>query len=253
MYYITFCVIAILIISGLVGLKRGLFKTLFGFLALILSIVVTYFAGPIVTSYIYDYTIIDEKIEERVYEELKEELEAKVTESLQDAGETKNLETRAKEEAEKILSEEVDRSSQVQLIDDFDFPDSLKTLFIENNNDEMYEKLGIDNFYKYISQYTTYLIVKAMAFFGTFIVLRLLFLLIALIVGWIMREVPILSGLNRIGGLILGLGIGLGVIWVFMIIAGIAFGSAYDEMIEGNTVLEFLNNNNLITTILTQH
>ena len=63
---------------------------------------------------------------------------------------------------------------------------------------------------------------------------------------------PILSGLNRMAGMVLGLLIGCAMIWVFMIIAGVAFGSSYDNMIAGNPVLEFIDSHNLITTIITK-
>ena len=66
MYYITFCVIAILIICALLGLKRGLFKTLFGLIAVVLSIGVTYVASPYISAYIVEHTEIDEYIENRI-------------------------------------------------------------------------------------------------------------------------------------------------------------------------------------------
>jgi hypothetical protein len=50
--------------------------------------------------------------------------------------------------------------------------------------------------------------------------------------------------------MILGLIMGMIFIWIFMIIAGLAFGSSYDKMIEGNVILETLNEYNMVAKIL---
>ncbi len=252
MYYIMFSVIAILLICGLVGLKRGLFKMVFGFLALVLSIGITYVARPFISTYIIEETDIDERLEERVYTKLESEMQKKVADSLKASGVTTGLSDMAEDETSFLLSVDPDKASQVQFIDDFDMPETFKQAFISNNNDSMYEKLGVDSFYKYISKYTAYLLINVGTFLGLFIVIRLVFLIIALVIGWIMKEAPVLGIMNRVGGLVFGLFIGCILIWVFMIIAGFAFGASYDNMIAGNPVLEFIDSHNLITTIITK-
>ena len=64
MYYLVFGIIAIICICGLVGLRRGLFKTLFGFIALILSIFVAYYVNPYVTDYVVENTEFSSAAEE---------------------------------------------------------------------------------------------------------------------------------------------------------------------------------------------
>ena len=86
MYYIVFCIAAILLLSALIGLKRGLFKTLFGFLALVLSIGTTYIASPYVSAFIMENTEIDESIENAIYEKIEKDTKKSVEESLKDAG-----------------------------------------------------------------------------------------------------------------------------------------------------------------------
>ncbi|MCR5213000.1 MAG: CvpA family protein [Eubacterium sp.] len=246
MYYITFCVIAILLICALVGLKRGLFKTLFGFLALVLSIGVTYVARPVITNYIIESTDIDERIEEKIYTKVQRELQQQVAEALKDTGVTTGLSDITEEETNLLLSVDPDKATQIQMIDNFDMPETFKQAFINNNNESMYDKLGADSFYKYIAKYTAYLIINVATFVALFLIIRLILFLIGLIIGWVMKEAPVLSGINRLGGLVFGLGVGCVLIWVFMIIAGIAFGSKYDEMISGNVVLETIDKYNLL-------
>ena len=114
----------------------------------------------------------------------------------------------------------------------------------------MYNTLGITTFYKYISSYAARLVVNALAFVGTLIAIRLILLLINIIGNIMIEEVEILKGVDRTGGLLLGLGVGFMIVWIFLIIANIAFGSAFDGMIEGNAILQKINDTNILMKIL---
>ena len=59
MYYIVFCVIAILVVSATVGLWRGLFRSLFGLVALILCIFITYLVIPITNLEVFSQKLHD--------------------------------------------------------------------------------------------------------------------------------------------------------------------------------------------------
>lgn len=250
MYYLVFGIIAIICICGLVGLRRGLFKTLFGFIALILSIVVTYVVNPYVTEYIIDNTEIYTEIESRVYKKIEDKMEAKVKASLEDAGVTTNLKEMTAEETAKLFEEEPDKATQMQYIDELNIPSSVKTSIIENNNDAVYESFGITSFYSYLAKYAARLILNALCFVAIFIVLRLIFLLIRIIISQVIDSNPVLAGVNRLGGFLLGIVWGFALIWIFMIIASFAFGSSYDSMIEGNQLLVLLDKNNLLMKLL---
>ena len=66
-----------------------------------------------------------------------------------------------------------------------------------------------------------------------------------------MEADPVLSGADRFAGMLLGLAVGIVVVWVFMIIAGLAFGSEFDSMIESSKIITFINNNNLLLKAIT--
>ena len=251
MYYIIICVAAILLISAGVGLKRGLFKAFFGLLALILSVVATYVASPYVSAFLIDNTNIDEKIESRIYDKIEDKTRKKVEESLKNAGVTKDVEALTDAETVEILSADPDKATQMQYISEMNLPESVKKVIIENNNDSIYDLLGIEGFYKYISNYVAVMIVNLLAFILTFIAVRLILFLIGLIIGRLIEDIPIVAFVNRVGGMVLGLGTGLILIWIFMIIAGFIFGAAYDEMIAENILLQKLDETNLIMRLLT--
>lgn len=251
MYYFIFCIFAILLLSALIGLKRGLFKTLFGFLAVVISLTVTYVASPYVSSLIVKNTEIDEYIEQRVYEKIEADTRKSVEESLKDSGVTKNLSGLSKEETRNIMENNPDKATQVQRIDALNLPDYFKRLYIENNNDGVYDLLGVDNFYRYLARYTARLAINAIGLLATLLAARIILFLISLIIRKTMEEDPVLSGLDRFFGMVLGIAVGLVVVWIFMIIASIAFGNEFDAMIAENEILVKLNEYNLLLKVLT--
>lgn len=252
MYYIIAGIVLILVVSALIGLKRGLFRTLFSFIGLVLSLGVAYIAAPYVSNYVIENTEFYVAIEDKVYDKLESKMKKKVRESLENSGVTdeKELDKLTEAATAEYMAEDPDKATQMQLIDSFNIPEYLKTSYIENNNDGVYEALGITSFFKYISSYTAKLIVSTGTYIVLFVLLRLVIILIGIIVGHIIDFNPVISGANRLCGMILGLGVGLVIIWIFMLFAGIIFGKSYDAMISGNAFLEALDQNNIIMRIL---
>ena len=66
-----------------------------------------------------------------------------------------------------------------------------------------------------------------------------------------MDEEPALSALDRFSGMLLGLAVGIGIVWIFMIIASLAFGSECDEMIAGNRLIQLINDYNILLKVIT--
>lgn len=252
MYYIYFGIGAILLISAILGLKRGLLRTLFGLVALVASLAITFFVTPYVSDYLIKETVIEDKIEEKIYSKLEDAMKEKVKESLENAGVTTDLSKLTDEETQALLAEDPDKATQVQLIDGLDLPDVAKTSIIENNNDDMYSALGISSFYHFISRYAARQIVKVGTYVAVFILFRLVFLLIGVIITHVVEELPALSAANRFCGMLLGLAGGMVVIWIFMIVASFVFGAAYDSMIAQNEILTLIDQNNLVLYLLTK-
>ena len=250
MFYIVFCVIAILVISALIGLWRGLFRTLFGLIALVLSFAITYFCSPIVADYVIENTNIDEYIEGKIYSRLEASVEGKVKTSLKNAGVKEGLDTLTAEETKNVLETEPDKATQMQLIEDYNLPEIIRKSMIENNNDNMYKELGVTGFYKYVSSYSARLIINAGTFFVMLLVLRLILMVVNLLLRKFIMGIPILAGIDRAGGLVLGLFAGIFVIWVFMILAGFFFGAEYDSMVADSAFLTKLDETNLIMRLI---
>ena len=250
MYYTTLCAIAIIVICGLIGLWRGLFKTLFGLLALVLSIAVTYYVSPYVGTYVIENTEIDDYIESKIYDKLESAEEKKVRESLENAGITNDLDAITKQETTSLMGTDPDKATQVQMIDGLNVSDIVKNSFLENNNDSIYESLGITGFYSYIARYAAILITRVLSFTLTFVLLRLVLLLVFMLVTHLMGEVPALSAINRFSGFALGLTGGVFIVWIIMTIGSFAFGSKYTGIVAESVVLQKLDEYNILLQLL---
>ena len=251
MYYLVFGIIAIICICGLVGLRRGLFKTLFGFIALILSIFVAYYVNPYVTDYVVENTEFSSAAEEKIYNRLQKDMEKKMKQSLEDAGMPGDLEKMSKEETAKLMEEQPDKATQMEMIRYMKLPQVLKDKIIENNNEGMYSKLNVTGFYRYMSAYLTKIIMNVIGSAGTYLAIQFVLLIICWILGAAVKEVPILTGIDKLGGIILGAVVGLAIIWIFMAIAFCALRGSYSEMIGDNPILTLLDKNNVFIKLLT--
>ena len=138
----------------------------------------------------------------------------------------------------------------MQLIEDYNLPSVIKNSMIANNNEEMYSELGATGFYKYVSAYITRLVVSACTFVVLLLLLRLLFVIVYLFMKKLIMSIPILAGVDRVGGMIFGLCAGIFVIWIFMIFASLFFGAEYDTMIADSTLLTKLDETNLIMRLI---
>ena len=76
------------------------------------------------------------------------------------------------EEAQSILEDvEIPRDAQIAAIEGADIPGVFKALLLNNNNSEMYDELGVDNFIQYISAYAARLIINILSFILTFVII----------------------------------------------------------------------------------
>ena len=254
MYYMLFCVIAIFLICIAFGGWRGIFKSLFALLAMVLSIGITYVANPYVSKAIVDYTEFDEAIEDNIYSRLESTVNKEVTEKLESIGITEEagLEDMATTQTSEIMGQNPDKATQMQLISGLGIPGKLKDSLVENNNDDIYRQLGIDNFYKYIAKYVTYMIINAIAFILCFIVLRLILMIEVILLNNAVAETPVLAGINRIGGMMCGAVVGIVIVWIFMAVVQLIFGADYDTMIAQNVFLTKLDSANLLVYVVTR-
>ena len=75
-------------------------------------------------------------------------------------------------------------------------------------------------------------------------------MIIYLFMRKMIMSIPVLAGIDRVGGMLLGLAAGLFVIWIFMILASLFFGAEYDTMIADSVLLTKLDESNMIMRLI---
>lgn len=143
-------------------------------------------------------------------------------------------------------------AEQRMIIEDLNLPEDIKELLLENNNNQVYELLGVEAFTEYIGNYLANMILNFIGFVVLFIVvytaIRLLMKALDL-----MAKLPILSGLNQIAGALLGGIQGLFYVWLASLVitacSGMAWAMKLIEMIESSRWLSILYHYNLVSKL----
>ena len=251
MYYLLFSCGAIMLLSVIIGFRRGLLKSLLRVIALIIAIGAAYFLSPIVVDLLYEKTDWDERLEQQIYTKIESGIHKQVADELENAGvKAEDIAEVAKEETRHIMEEATDKATQIEMIRNMQIPDAIKDLLVENNNEGIYKSLNVDGFYRYMSAFLTKIVMNVVGTAGTYFLVLIILLIICWLIGRAIKDVPILAGIDKIGGIILGAVVGLGIIWLFMAIAFVVLRGSYSNMIGDNPILMFLDQNNIFIKLL---
>lgn len=142
---------------------------------------------------------------------------------------------------------------QRQAIERLNLPEEIKNILIENNNNEVYQSLGVEVFTDYIGNYLANIILNIIGFLILFAVV---YFAIYLVMRWLdlMAKLPILSGLNKIAGAILGTVQGLFYLWISCLVVaafpGAAWTAAVMQQIEASAWLSILYHYNLVSKLV---
>jgi len=226
MNWILIVVIAIVVILGWIGMKKGLIKMVFSLVSTIIALLVAMLFSPVVAGIMKNNEAIvgffDEKISAVVdftSEEAQEETESK----------------------------------QESLIEALPLPETFKEAILENNIEENYISMQAQNFEEYVCRQITNVIINAIAF-----VVTLLLAVIALAILCnalnLIAKLPLLRQINTVAGLAAGVAEGLLLVWILFVIltmfAGTEFGSEAMSMIAENPLLDFLYKNNMVSKFI---
>lgn len=211
----------------LYGHYRGFLRQCVSIGALVITLVVVKFATPYVTDVLKDNTQIRSSVSQVLVKAA----------GLEDQG------------------EEVEETPAYQrvAIEKLNIPQSVKDALIENNNNEVYNLLGVDRFIEYVSSYLAGILINAASSVVLFLVT---FIVIHLLVRWLdlIARLPIISGLNQIAGAVLGLAHGLLLLWVAFILLDLCsatpLGGQLLSQVQSNKWLSLLYNYNFLNFLL---
>lgn len=226
MNWVLIAVIAIIVLLGWIGFKKGLVKMVFSLASTIAALLIAVIFSPIVSGIMKNSEGVVSFIDEKVGAIINFS-----SEEAADAGE----------------------SEQETLIEALPLPESIKQSLLENNTEENYVSMQVEEFEEYVCRQITNVIINSIAFVIT--------LVIAIVALWfvcnalnIIAKLPLLRQLNTTAGLAVGLAEGVLLVWILFAVltmfAGSEFGRNTMEMIAENPLLDFLYKNNLVSKFI---
>lgn len=142
---------------------------------------------------------------------------------------------------------------ELEIIDNMNLPGELRELLVENNNRSVYESLGVRAFTEYISNYLAEVIINAVGFVMLFI---FIYTAVYFLMKWLdlVAKLPLLSGINKIAGALLGAFHGLFFLWLLALLVTAFSGSSWARavivQIEESRWLSLLYHYNIVWKIV---
>ena len=139
------------------------------------------------------------------------------------------------------------------MIENMKLPENIKEKLVENNNSEAYDLLEVAGFHDYVGAYLANLIINAMAYLISFVIVWTVLKAITVALD-IVTKLPVLHGINKLAGGILGLIQGIVIVWVIFLLGAILsngqMGQQFMKLIQENMFLSLLYYYNPIMRIV---
>lgn len=226
-------VAAIFLISAFVGYKKGLVKIVASLLATLIMVVLVMMLTPYVSKMVRQVTPLDESVQKKIGELITTEVGMDVA----------------------LPDIELPREQQITLIENAELPEVFRKMLLENNNAEAYASLGVNTFGEYVGAYIAKVIADVVAFLVVLILILILVPILIKMLG-IFNKLPLIGGMNRLAGGVVGLAIGLAIVWVTFIIITLAYstelGKACFACIEKSSILQKLYDGNILMNAITK-
>lgn len=155
---------------------------------------------------------------------------------------------------EALENADIPKDLQIKAIEMAELPEVFKSLLSDNNNDVIYEKLGVKTFAEYVGEFLSKLIIHIVAFLCTFLLVTIVLRAIIFALD-IVSELPVLGFFNRLAGGVVGAAGGLIIIWLFFVVITLLYVTAFEreiyQVIQENAILNMLYENNPLMKLAT--
>lgn len=228
------------------GYRKGFVKKLASMLSLVLSVALVSFALPYVTEFLKDSTPVYDYIVDKSENIVKEQIAELLQKENSDGTQINSVETG---------SMSLNRVDQTEIIDELPVPQVLKDMLLDYNNDEGYANLRVATFQDYVTQFIATMILNVIAFLVSVIIVQIV-LWVAIAALDLLAHAPVVSMVNRVAGLLLGLVQALACIWVFFLVLSMLSGTEAGlyllSMVQESEILCGLYDSNLFLQIVLQ-
>lgn len=221
MHYLEAVVAIIFIVCVVNGFRKGFLRMVLSFGTLAIAFVITMFGYHHVAKVLNQYTGFSDAVQTQV---------------------AKTLELDTNKDVEK-------RAIQIKKINNLPLPETIIQGLNDSNNEEIYEALKVNTFNEYLAKYLAVIVSNSAAFLITYLLAYLLLKALMALVDMI-TELPIIHGINKIGGVLLGGLEGVLLIWLTFLVINIISGSGIGQTlliwIKESKYLSILYDNNII-------
>ena len=262
--WLAIIVFVIFLLGFVIGYLRGFLKLGVTLLSTVLTIAIVVFLAPIIGNLILDRTPLASGIERRATELFMPELTYEDIIQFDLTG--THLEGLTEQQWEEVSELELQRAgitrellfeklndlpahAQLSLMENVPIPVFFRDMLIDNNNWVAYDAMGVTSFPAYLVAMLSRIVVYIVSFLITFI-LAIIMVRALIVAVDILGELPVVGVLNRIGGIVLGGGLALIVVWLLFMVVALMYntniGMFMFEYIEYNEMLTHLYENNII-------
>lgn len=223
--WLGLAVLVLLIFSMADGYRRGFVKEVVSVLLVLVSVVLVWLINPYVNEFIRENTSAYEKIQA---------VSESFVDSLVDG------------------TENMGEEEQNALISSMDLPELLQNGITENNTASVYQYLAVNTFAGYISGYLANIAVNCLSFLISYILSSVLIHVLAYGLD-LLAKLPVLRGINKIAGALVGGGKCVIFVWVGMLVLTILCNTEVGQkglgLIRGDSILNFLYGKNIFIRI----
>ncbi len=219
-----------LLAKVLYGHYKGFIRLAVSATALLITLVAVNYTMPYVTDWL--------KYDTPVYETMKEKMAESIgiDEILSDMG----------------LEDHTQKADEWMIIEELPIPEQMKSLLTENNNIEVYRMMGVEFFRDYVGGYLADTVLKAAVFIVMFLII---YLVLKIVVIWLdlIAKLPIISGINKIAGAVLGGVEAMIFIWILCIVltvfSGTDWGNIVFAQIDASPWLSWIYDHNMLANL----
>ena len=270
-------VIILTVIFAVTGYCKGFVRKLASLLSLVVSVVLVSVCLPYVTDFLKNSTPVYDMIVKQCREVVEDQIAGALgtdglavpggnisadqfadvlgADSLADVAPDAYQNMGQGEIMVLMEQEGYDSSAQNELIENLPLPKIFRDQLLGNNNAEGYRRLGVSTFQEYVVQFSATVILNVISFIVAFLLVQIALRMVIAALD-ILSQAPVLSMLNRVAGLLLGLLQMLFLLWIFFMAVSAASateGGLYlMSMIQQSRILGYLYDSNLFLRIVLQ-
>lgn len=204
MNWLLVVVAAVFLLFALQGYHRGLIKSILSFFSLVITLVFVSFLSPYISNFFIEHTSVYESV---------------------------------KETCEEVMKPDEDGGSGSS-----NLPAFLQDTMAETGGSELLVQ-GEDIFYDYAGGYLAKLIINAVAYVISFSILLIILKNIMSVLN-IISKLPVINGINKLAGLLLGLVQGLLIVWIGFLVITI-----FSNQGLGRTCYLYINDSAILTLL----